>query len=91
MTGAIACLTLCMHFMHTATGISSGVISAVLIVCTTCLIQFAFFCLVIRIALLKLHFVVSREQWCNLYETLKAQSELHTASVSGGIYLPLAA
>jgi len=40
----IACLTLCMRFMHTAIGISSDVISVVLIVCTTCLIQFAFFC-----------------------------------------------
>lgn len=75
MTGTIACLTLCMHFMHTATGISSGVISVVLIVCTTCLIQFAFFCRVTRIASLKLHFVVSREQWYNLYDFLKAQSE----------------
>lgn len=35
MTETIACLTLCMHFMHIATGISSGVISVVLIVCTT--------------------------------------------------------
>lgn len=71
--------------------ISSSVISAVLIVCITCLIQFAFFCRVIRITSLKLHFVVSREQWTNLYESLKAQSELRIQRlgrdlfVSGGI------
>lgn len=83
----IVLLTLCMRFMHTTSRISSSVISAVLIVCITCLIQFAFFCRVIRITSLKLHFVISREQWSNLYESLKAQSELRIQRLGRDLFV----
>jgi len=51
-------------------------------------IRFLLYAYATRITPLKLHFVVLREQRDNLYESLNAQSELHSGR--SGIYSSLA-